>query len=385
MKKLKLIAILVFIIPNIFAQKNNVQSANNCLKYNDLESAKKYIDLAYENPITSNDLKMWYFRGRTYWAIYSDKSKRNIDTLAIEKGTKSFINCIKVEEKKFYYGDSARYYLINCALGCFDQGVHYYRKNNYKKAIELYSLILDVIPFDKDKDLIRNNVSEKIIYLYSFYASKALKDYEKAKVYLQKLIDLNYNDPKIYIEMSKILLEEKDTAEALGYIERGRSIFDDNKELILKEMEIYEMQGKSDLLMEKLTEAVELDPENSILYFVRGNLYEKKSNLTEAEKDYLKSVEFNPDYFDALYNLGALYFNKGVEHISIANDIKDLTKYQAEKAKADEKFKQALSYLENAHEINPEDRNTMISLKILYYRMQIMDKHDEIKALLEGK
>ena len=42
----------------------------------------------------------------------------------------------------------------------------------------------------------------------SYLASRKLKDNDKSKELLQQLIDINYNEPKIYAYMSNIFFEE---------------------------------------------------------------------------------------------------------------------------------------------------------------------------------
>jgi len=52
------------------------------------------------------------------------------------------------------------------------------------------------------------------------------------------------------------------------------------------------------------------------------------------------------------------------------------------KEKADKLLETSLPYLQKAHEINPSDRNTMISLKEIYTRLKKYDKLKEINAEL---
>ena len=61
---------------------------------------------------------------------------------------------------------------------------------------------------------------------------------------------------------------------------------------------------------------------------------EKEAMLAEAEKAYLKAIELKPDYFDAYYNLGALFFNKGVEVFEFANSIPRINSKLMKKQKA---------------------------------------------------
>mgnify|MGYP006199414473 CR=1 FL=1 len=45
---------------------------------------------------------------------------------------------------------------------------------------------------------------------------------------------------------------------------------------------------------------------------------------------------------------------------------------------------QAIIELQKAHELDPKDRNTLISLKQLYLRINDQDKYKEVKAKLDG-
>ena len=87
---------------------------------------------------------------------------------------------------------------------------------------------------------------------------------------------MNYNDANIYIYMSRILQDEKDTSAALEYIEKGRERFYDDNGLIGEQVDLSLKLGKADELLARLTEDIGYDPGNHILYMVRGMLYEKK-------------------------------------------------------------------------------------------------------------
>jgi tetratricopeptide (TPR) repeat protein len=108
--------------------------------------------------------------------------------------------------------------------------------------------------------------------------------------------------------------------------------------------------------------------------------------LDEAVAAYKKSIELKPDNFDAVYNLGALYFNDGAELANKANKIpaNKVAEYDAAKKKFEAKFKDALPYLEKAHQINPTDIATMESLRQLYARLGDLAKAGEMKKKMEG-
>jgi len=364
----------------LHGQDNNIQSAINYLKYKDIDIAKKYIDKAALFEATANSPKMWLYRGKIYKAMAEDTVWQHLDTNALEKATASFINCIETDTKK-RYKDRAANFLFNCAPGLYNIAVVAYSNDQHEKAIRIYRLILDIIPYDKNKNLVRNNISAEILYYNSYLAANKGKDNVKAKSYLQKLMDLNYNDPNIYIYMSQMLLEEKDTATALSFIEKGRGIFEENSGLINEELNIYIMQGKTDILIEKLTNAIANDPEYELLYFNRGTLYDKTGQTQKAIEDYKKALELDPEFFDGLYNLGALHYNAAIEigKQMIRLSYSQQSKYNKLKNQQDELFTKALPYLEKAYNLNDKDLGTLIALKEIYAKTGNYTKSKEMK------
>jgi hypothetical protein len=97
-----------------------------------------------------------------------------------------------------------------------------------------------------------------------------------------------------------------------------------------------------------------------------------------------KAIELKADYFDALYNLGAMYHNNGVERLKEIDNITENTLYQEEKKKADQKFADALPYLEKCRAIDAKDVNTMIMMKNCYGRLNMQDKWAEMNTLIQN-
>jgi len=382
MKRIFAVIIFASTIGGASAQKNNVQSAANSFKYEEYGEGKKYIDLAAKHPKTANSAKMWYYRGRIYLSIH-ESGNTTMDGDAIAKSVRSLVACIDVDETEMYT-DSAQMYLMNAAIKCFVEGVNKYEGKDYSKSSELYGLVLKTLDYDENKNLARNNVSEKTIYLNLYYAASGAEDKGKSKEYLRKLIELNYNDPNIYRFMCQILLEEEDTAGALSYIEKGRERFYDDRDLIIEQVNLSIKMGKSEELLLRMSEDIEYDVGNSTLYLVRGILYEKKGDQEAAKKDYLEALELNPGYFIAAFNLGAMCYDAGAEILTAAKDILDNTKYAQEKEKAMVLFKEGIPYLEAALEIDPTDDAAAQRLVRMYARTGDTDKYNALKAKMEG-
>ena len=135
--------------------------------------------------------------------------------------------------------------------------------------------------------------------------------------------------------------------------------------------------------MSYLSLAKDQSPDNKVLWYVEGILRDKQGNTEEAIESYNKAIAIDPEYFDPYYNLGVIQFNEGVKLQEAANQIMDNEEFKVAKEKMDAAFELAIPTFEKAAEINPESIETLENLKILYYRMQMMDKREEIIKKLE--
>jgi predicted Zn-dependent protease len=386
MKKIILTTLLLVITNLTFAQKHNIVNASIALRNENYAEAKKYIDEAYETESTSNEPKMWNYRAPIYLQIALKEPA--LDKEAAFKATEAHIKCLQKDKKgrvvvrKWTTEEDILAGLIQCGYKLFNVAIDKYNAEDYKGALKYYNAIFDIIPLDAEYQLKRGNITRETILYNSFFASNKMKDNSTSKDLLQKLIDINFNEPAIYIHMSNILIEEGNTDKALDYLALGRDMFEEDQGLINTEINLYIQLGRTSELIGKLAEAIALDDENDLLYFNRGTIYDQEGELANAEKDYLKALDLNPSAFGANYNLGALYFNAGVETKNKANGTSNNAVYERLKKEADVSFAKALPYLETAHELNTEDKNTLLSLKQLYYLNGDYAKSEEMKKLI---
>ncbi len=396
MKKGILITVMFATTNFVFAQSQNVTSSAILLKqYNSekdksikslkIAEAKDYIDLAYDNQSTSDDPKMWMYRAKIYKMISFYHS--SLDSNAIFKATESHLKCMRPHPKKKnkiiiykkWSKEDVLEGLLQCGNKLFNLGVDSYQKNNHSKALVYYNTIFDIIPYDNEGQLKRANITKETILYNSFFASNKLKDNVKSKKLLQELIDINFNQPAIYIHMSNIYIEEGNIDKAIEYLSLGREMFENDEGLINTEINLYIQIGRTSELIIKLNEAIELDPENDLLLFNRGTIYDQEGDFLNAEKDYRASLEINPQSFGTNYNLGALFFNLAIEQNNKANSTSNNSIYKNLKSKAESLFRKALPFLEKAYEIDPKDKNTLLSLKQLYYMNGDYKASEEMK------
>ncbi|MFN4234361.1 MAG: tetratricopeptide repeat protein [Bacteroidia bacterium] len=438
MKKL-ILAITAFIsMVSIYAQPAKVVSAYNYLRYydqnkkvQDLLDAQKNIDEAIAHEKSMNEAKTWYYRGNVYFAIANSKAPEfaNQKASANETALKSYMKALVLNFKdpelqkldleknpadvmKFFTAlndKSTKYvdqmwtadiigqkfpYMANSFL---NQGVDYFTKSkDYQKAMESFEAAVGVAA-------LTGKVDTMSMYYTAMAAEKA-GNKDKAIQLYEGLTQMKYqgdgDGPRIYLALSQLYKEKGDKDKSLKVLQAGRKAYPDDKNLILEELNHYLSAGKLNEALDNLNLAVSKDPNNHTLHFALGTVYDNLANpekdkkqpsdaeykdyIAKAEQAYKKAIEIKPDYFDAIYNLGALYFNQGVKINDAAQTIADNAKYAAEIKKADEKFNIALPYLEKALEIQPNDKNTLLSLKQLYARTGQTDKYKQVNEKLKN-
>ena len=340
-----------------FSQSMQVQNMFNYLRNKEYEKAKSSADAASIHETTKLSSKMWLYRGNVYKAIYTDTSKkvRDIDLAAEEKALEAYINCLKYD-KDVIYKEDAKGPLVLTAAATRNKSNYYKQNKEFDNAIYCLELLELSLPFDFDQGIKRNNITkEKLLFdkfdLYKFAANKS-----KTIEYANKLIEANYKDSKIYTDMVKISLMDKDTSAALSYIEKGKIMFEDNMTLIGTEIDIFLARKKINELKDKLNKAIDLAPDNELLHAVLGQVYEKSGDLVNSEKEYLKALEIKPDYEIINFKLGAFYFNLAAEFNKKLNELppKETVKSKDYNEKIIDNFKKAIPFLEKAFETNPD-------------------------------
>lgn len=369
-----------------FAQNSAVVSAYNYLNdYNrdrakepeSLLKAKESIDKASESESTSGKPKTWFYRGNVYMALSESKheSHSNFTSDALKNALDSYVKCYKLDPKGEFAEDAKRFVFQGSNM-MLNEGVKAYNEKNHERALNLFEGSVNY-----KKEL---GVTDTLGIGNCGLAAMSGKNYEKAvQIFTQLASFGGKNGPINYLNLGKAYKNLNKEEEAIKAFQDGRAKYPEDPNLITEELNIYLTKGKDKEAKEMLEMAIAKDPKNHQLHFASGVTFDRLGNKQDAEKAYLKAIEIKSDYFDAYYNLGALYFNTAKELLDKANAEKDNKKYEAGKKVADSEFAKALPFLEKAHELDKNDVSTMISLKALYGQLGNNDKFLEMKKKLE--
>jgi tetratricopeptide (TPR) repeat protein len=123
-------------------------------------------------------------------------------------------------------------------------------------------------------------------------------------------------------------------------------------------------------------------PENFRFPWTSGLLYLRLNLYDEAIESLSVAGELAPEEVGICYNLGLCYYNRGVEINDAAQKISVNVEYLAARKSALEQFSEAVNWLEKAHNLDPDDQQTILKLYQLYYWLQMTEKQKSIELLI---
>lgn len=363
------------------AQKFQVVSAFNYLKNNELNEAKAAINEAANNEQTKNMAKTWVYRGQIYYAIALDTSGKYNEPNALDIALESFKKGGELDTKKEFQQEIIQG-IEGISFLNFNKGVLPYNNKDFEKAFKHFNAVSEAYEFLNAKYNL--GIVDTTAMFYGAYAAIGCKKYNEARAMYNKLLNNNYKKPEIFQGLELIALADKDTAAALNYIAQGRALFPDNNNLMFDELNIYLAQNKTQEVMNKLHEAVAKNPNSVELNYVLGNKYDANLNDTaNAIKYYMAAIKLKPDYFDALYSAGAMFYNQAVivndQMNKLPFDAAGQKKYDQLQIVRDKLFKRSLPFFENAYQSDPTDKDTQSALKEIYTRLKYDDRLNNFK------
>jgi len=386
MKKTILLLFSVLAVSYSFAQKGKVTTATTLLDAGDVVKAKEAIDAAITNEKSKDWPKTYIVAAKVYTQLY----KKGKDELGAIKASEFYNKAIELDKKGDAEGKKAGKFKqeIGQALLFFgneltNAGVEAFNKNDYKSAVAAFENLLKLNNNEYAVAIQGEKVDSVIIYNTALAAYNG-QMWPEAIKYFNQAIDIKYGGGDAVLLLHQVFVNSGDSLKMGDNLIKGFETYPTDDRIITELINYYLTSNQNDKALGYLNKAIEKDQSNPSFFFARGALNDNSGSFEAALEDYKKCLEIDPQYYRALYNLGVIYFNKGVEQMNEANAETETKKYNAKKAVAEETFKVSLPYFEKALEVEPNDAGVMESLKTLYYRFGMNDKYNEIDARLKS-
>ncbi len=267
-------------------------------------------------------------------------------------------------------------------------GVHLNESRDYAGAFKAFKMHVEMpdLPMMQDPKIQKEMPRDTTYIQYKYYAAifaVQSEMHEDAIALLEQLKDGEYEA----ISTNQFLYQEyvnvKDTVKFLETLQNAVVRFPQEPWFLQNLINYYIFTGQEQTAIDYLAQAIEREPNVAQYHLIKGNLDENQGNYDAALADFDAALAIDPKMADAMAGKGRVYYNQAVKLNEAAANIVDNKEYKKALDEMNEVFRQSLPFFEKAHEMAPEERSYIQTLKGLYYRFGMEDKENEMKALLE--
>ncbi|MCC8134950.1 MAG: tetratricopeptide repeat protein [Tannerellaceae bacterium] len=404
MKRVLLTVALCVAASASFAQKKAVNDAQNSAKSNNFDEARALIKGALENPESKDDAKTWYVAGFIEDQQFSTERTKQIlgqepnepvmyealinilpyfvkaydlDQLPNEKG--------KVKPR---FAKDIKNTLSANHVYYINGGAYYFDERDYKKAYEFFDQYLQIsdLPMFKGEPTAERDSNFMTVQFYAAVAATQMENPQLAIAALERAKETGFRGNDVYQYLAYEYEQLQDNENLERTLKEGMAKYPEEKYYLMSLINNYIYAGKNEEALQYLNTAIAQEPNNAQLYDVMGRVYESGlKDYDNAETYFAKALELDPNYTDAMSNLGRIYYNQAINKLGDANMISDAKQYQEESAKAKEYFRKALPCFEKAHQLNPDDTEPMTALRSIYYNLNMNDEFEAIEAKMNNR
>jgi tetratricopeptide (TPR) repeat protein len=374
-----------------------------------LDEAISLANASIDDPLVKADPAAWQTYGDIFMTVVNTDVARFVidpaykvgDPMASGKAFKGYKMAAELAEKSYQTKDAMKA-LSGGIQNLYYMGSALYQTQNYAGAYEAFKATYDgyaLLKKNNEPNTFDAAEQPKALY-YSGLCAQQAGMIDEAKAVYKQLVDEGIAEPGVYESLIN-LYKDEDPALSDQYLKAAREKYPDDTALLYAEINSLLAKGELESLISKLEKAQQLDPNNVSIYITLGQIYDKlyqdksatdaaaaEENFTKAMSYYQQALTKDPKSFDAIYSIGALWYNKAAAYSIELNALSDdytpagTKKYDAKKAQMDETFVKALPFFQQAEELNPKDVNTLIALKEIYARQDKLDLVETYKQKL---
>ena len=421
MKKLALL-ISIFLVSNLQSQKKELRQVDKLITQSFFEEANSELNNIESLVLSSEDKNkalFYFYKSRVSNELenfedainsyknlmsinpseYSSKIEAEIDFLKDQIET-SIVNSAVADNQNENYSDASvklfmaynlnkdknkdyLYYAAGSAVNSRDYETalaHYLELKNMN-----YTGIVNEYFVTNNETGIEEKVSES-----EYNLLEKSKDYSNPRI---GKTESRY--PEIVKNIALIYVQQGKNEVAIQAITEARNIQPDDTSLILNEADLYiRMSNNSDneeervMYRAKFKDLMELaitkDPENGILYYNLGVISTEQGESDAAIEYYEKAINFKPDYVDAYLNLVSVILDGEQAVVDEMNSLgtskKDNIRYDELKIVREELYKRCVPYLEKLIEVSPTNLDALRTLKNIYSVLGDNEGFKEVSA-----
>ena len=268
-------------------------------------------------------------------------------------------------------------------------GIYLNEQKDYEGAFQAFRkhIAIPDLAMMQDAKLQKEMPRDTTYVQYQYYAAifaVQAERHEEAVALLEQLKDGEYEGVSVNQFLYQEYVALKDTAKFVATLQHAINRFPQEPWFLQNLINYYIYSGQEQTAVDYLAQAIEKEPNVAQYHHIKGNLNENLGHYEEALKDFDNALAIDPKLADAMAGKGRVYYNQAVKLNEAAALISDNKAYKKALDEMNEVFRKSLPFFEEAHKMDPQDRNYMQILKGLYYRFHMDDKYNAISEELNN-
>ncbi len=204
--------------------------------------------------------------------------------------------------------------------------------------------------------------SKQETYVYNSYNLTVSLDNDR-------VTSVNYSKPYVpSIDSTSYKAAMKEFNQAITVLNEARAAYSQDNETLRLLLQAYVGADQIDPAIREFRKELEKDPNNATNRYILGVLLRSSGDFAGATTEFEAAYNLDDTNTDALFDLGATYYNWGVDILRKAEDKGEVSSVYKEK------FNQALPFMEKYAEIMPDDARAWETLGTIYAQLGMQDK-----------
>ena len=246
----------------------------------------------------------------------------------------------------------------------------YVAEGNSDRAIEEFKLVL---AYDPKSALVRGRLAAEYIKKGNFAAAM-----ESCKEALQ--LDPKLTDARLIL--AGLYAASRDTEQAVAEYDRVLKREPDHEEAAVYRAQLLVENGQSDQAALQLRTFLKRNGDSPLAWFYLGKAEQRRERVPAAVEAFKRALDVRPGFTQAGLALGYLYetHKMNAQAVALYRDLYDQTQDLAAANRLatlllkDEKFKEAVSYLEAIVAADTEDLNARVKLGLVQMELKRWDQ-----------
>mgnify|MGYP003306531566 CR=1 FL=1 len=360
----------------------------------DPAAAAKAVRAATDNELVNTDAYVWYVSILAKKTVIDNENRKRAEGVAFDEALiYSYVyelgvdleNCEKYDNLPNANGQVMPKYkdfILRTYAQQFAQfynaGAYYYNNEEYEKAYDLFKMFIDTSDKLYKEDFIyKDTINVPIAAYYMALCGMQLKNYDMVLTHIDLAMEYPECANDAFRFKTEAVKQKGDINAWLALVKEGIEKYPDDiyfSQSLIYYYDSNNMMEELDMLADKL---IALVPSKPLYVYLKGYIAGRKEEYDIAIKWYIKTLEVDPNYENALSNLASCYIIKA-------------RKYNGKGTAEDNNFaescyRSAIPHLEKLRQIAPNKHNLWLdNLISCYYNLKMADKVSELEKLQES-